>query len=246
VLPLIRSEFRKLSTVRGPWLLLAAGPLLVVAGVTGLVQSGGNVHEPATQGKALAHVALAALFTLVFGIVAVAGEYRHGTVTDTFLSTPDRGRVVAAKLAVYGATGAVAGLVSAAAAVAVTAGWWAAKGGSFQLSAAGSLRILIGGVAVNVAFAAIGVGVGALVCNLAAAIAAALAWIAVVEGIAGQLAGAGLARWLPFSASEALGRADMIGAARLLPQWGGGLVLAGYAIAFAAAAMVTTLRRDVT
>jgi len=246
VLPLIRSEFRKLSTVRGPWLLLAAGPLLVVAGVTGLVQSGGNVHEPATQGKALAHVALAALFTLVFGIVAVAGEYRHGTVTDTFLSTPDRGRVVAAKLAVYGATGAVAGLVSAAAAVAVTAGWWAAKGGSFQLSAAGSLRILIGGVAVNVAFAAIGVGVGALVRNLAAAIAAALAWIAVVEGIAGQLAGAGLARWLPFSASEALGRADMIGAARLLPQWGGGLVLAGYAIAFAAAAMVTTLRRDVT
>ncbi len=246
MLPLIRSEFRKLSTVRGPWLLLAAGPLLVVAGVTGLVQSGGNVHEPATQGKALAHVALAALFTLVFGIVAVAGEYRHGTVTDTFLSTPDRGRVVAAKLAVYGATGAVAGLVSAAAAVAVTAGWWAAKGGSFQLSAAGSLRILIGGVAVNVAFAAIGVGVGALVCNLAAAIAAALAWIAVVEGIAGQLAGAGLARWLPFSASEALGRADMIGAARLLPQWGGGLVLAGYAIAFAAAAMVTTLRRDVT
>ncbi len=246
MLPLIRSEFRKLSTVRGPWLLLAAGPLLVVAGVTGLVQSGGNVHEPATQGKALAHVALAALFTLVFGIVAVAGEYRHGTVTDTFLSTPDRGRVVAAKLAVYGAIGAVAGLVSAAAAVAVTAGWWAAKGGSFQLSAAGSLRILIGGVAVNVAFAAIGVGVGALVCNLAAAIAAALAWIAVVEGIAGQLAGAGLARWLPFSASEALGRADMIGAARLLPQWGGGLVLAGYAIAFAAAAMVTTLRRDVT
>ena len=246
MLPLIRSEFRKLSTVRGPWLLLAAGPLLVVAGVTGLVQSGGNVHEPATQGKALAHVALAALFTLIFGIFAVAGEYRHGTVTDTFLSTPDRGRVVAAKLAVYGATGAVAGLVSAAAAVAVTAGWWAAKGGSFQLSAAGSLRILIGGVAVNVAFAAIGVGVGALVCNLAAAIAAALAWIAVVEGIAGQLAGAGLARWLPFSASEALGRADMIGAARLLPQWGGGLVLAGYAIAFAAAAMVTTLRRDVT
>src|SRR6266516_3717995 len=115
VLPLIRSEWRKLSTVRGPWLLLAAGPLLVVAGITGLVQSGGNVHEPATQGKALAHVALAALFTLVFGIFAVAGEYRHGTVTDTFLSTPDRGRGVAAKLAVYGSAGAVAGLVSAAA-----------------------------------------------------------------------------------------------------------------------------------
>jgi ABC-2 type transport system permease protein len=241
----IRSEFRKLSTVRSPWLLLAAGPLLVVAGVTGLVQSGGDVHDPAIQAKALAHVALAALFTLILGVFAVAGEYRHGTVTDTFLSTPGRGRVVAAKLAVYGAAGAVAGLVSAAVAVVVTAAWWAAKGGSFHLSA-GSLRILAGGVAVNIAFAAIGVGVGALLRNLALAIAAVLAWIALVEGVAGQLAGAGLARWLPFSASEALGRVTMIGPARPLPQWGGGLVLAGYAIAFAAAAMVTTLRRDVT
>ncbi len=58
--------------------------------------------------------------------------------------------------------------------------------------------------------------------------------------------GAGLARWLPFSASEALGQVNMTGTARLLPQWGGAVVLAGYAIAFAAAAMVTTLRRDVT
>jgi ABC-2 type transport system permease protein len=66
------------------------------------------------------------------------------------------------------------------------------------------------------------------------------------EAGCGQLIGAGPARWLPFSASEALGRANMTGAPRFLPQWGGGLVLAGYAIAFAAAAMVTTLRRDVT
>jgi ABC-2 type transport system permease protein len=246
VLPLIRSEFRKLSTVRSPWLLLAAGPVLVVAGVTGLVQSGGDVHDPATQSKALAHVALAALFTLIFGIFAVAGEYRHGTITDTFLSTPGRDRVVAAKLAVYGSVGAVAGLVSSAVAVVVTAAWWSAKGGSFHLSAGGSWRTFAGGVAVNVAFAAIGVGVGALLRNLAVAIAAALAWVALVEGIAGQLIGSGLARWLPFSASQALGRADLTGTARLLPQWGGGLVLAGYAIAFAAAAMVTTLRRDVT
>ena len=246
MLPLIRSEWRKLSTVRGPWLLLAAGPLLVVAGVTGLTQSGGNVHDPGTASKALAHVTLAALFTLICGIFAVAGEYRHGTITDTFLSSPDRGRVVTAKLAVYAAVGAVAGLVSAVVAVAATAAWWAAKGGGFHLWAADSWRTLAGGVAVNIAFAAIGVGIGALVRNLAVAIAAALAWIALIEGIAGQLAGSGLARWLPLRASEAVGRADLTGASRLLPQWGGGLVLAGYAIAFAAVATVATLRRDVT
>ena len=69
MLPMIKSEFRKLGTVRSPWLLLAAGPLIVVAGITGLVKSGANVHDPAVQSKALAHVGLAAVFTLIFGIL---------------------------------------------------------------------------------------------------------------------------------------------------------------------------------
>jgi len=242
----IRSEFRKLGSVRSPWLLLAAGPLIVVAGITGLIQSGGNVHDPAVQSRALAHVGLAALFTLLFGIMAVAGEYRHGTITDTFLSSPARGRVIAAKLASYGLVGAAAGLVSSVVAIGVTAAWWAAEGGSFHPGAGGTWLTLGGGLAANVAFAVIGVGVGALIRNLVAAVAAALAWIALVEGTAGQIAGPGPARWLPFYASEALGRTNLSAAGHLLPQWAGGLVLAGYAAAFAAAAVVTTLRRDVT
>ena len=246
MLPMIHSEIRKLSTVRGPWLLLAAGPLIVIAGIAGLVQSGGNVHNPAEQDRALAHVGLAALVSLIFGILAVAGEYRHGSITDTFLSFPGRGRVLAAKLAVYGLVGAAAGLVTSVVALAVTAAWWAAKGGTLQLSAGATWGTLGGGLAASLAFAAIGVGVGALIRNLVAAVAVALAWIALVEGIAGQLLGSGLARWLPFYASEALDRASLTGSARLLPQWGGALVLLGYAAAFAAAAVITTLRRDVT
>jgi ABC-2 type transport system permease protein len=245
VLPQIRTELRKLATIRSPWLLLAAGPLIVVAGITGLVLSGANVHDPAIQSRAMAHVGLAAVFTLIFGILAVAGEYRHGTITDTFLSFPARGRVIAAKLAVYGLAGAAAGLVSSAVALAATAAWWAAKGGAFHLSAAGTWQTLAGGVAANGAFALIGVGLGALIRNVAGAVALALAWIALIEGIAGQLIGPGLARWLPFYASEALDRAA-ITATRLLPQWGGGLVLLGYAAVFGAVAELVTLRRDVT
>jgi ABC-2 type transport system permease protein len=246
VLLMLNSEFRKITSLRGPWLLLAAGPLIVVAGVTGLVESGGNVHDPAAQRQALAHVGLAAVVTLIFGIIAVAGEYRHGSITDTFLSFPDRRRIIAAKLAVYGLIGAAAGLVSAAVAVAVTAAWWSAKGGTFRLSASQTWLTLGGGLAACFAFAVIGVGLGALVRNLAGAVALALAWIALAEGIVGQLIGSGLARWLPFYASEALDRTNLAGTTRLLPQWAGGLVLLGYAAAFAVAAVVTTLRRDVT
>jgi ABC-2 type transport system permease protein len=243
---MLHSEYRKLTTVRSPWLLLAAGPLIAAAGVAGLVVSGTNVHDPAAQGRALAHVGLAAIVTLIFGILAVAGEYRHGTITDTYLSFPARGRVVMAKLAVYGLAGAAAGLVSSAMAIAATAAFWAAKGAAFDLWAGRTWLTIAGGVAANLALAAIGVGLGALIRNVVVAVAAALAWIALVEGIAGQLLGPGLARWLPFYASAALDKAALGPAGRLLPQWGGGLVLAGYAAAFAGAAVLTTLKRDVT
>lgn len=239
---LIRGEFRKLATIRGPWVLLACGPLIVIAGVTGLIVSGGDVHDRSVQNAALAHVSLAGLLTLIFGILAVAGEYRHRTITDTYLGEPARGRVLAAKLVVHGAVGAVAGLVSAGVAVATTAIWWTVKGGALSLSGADAWRTILGGAAVNLAFAMIGVGVGALVRNVVVAVAVALAWIAVIEEIVGQLIGTGLARWLPFAAGEALGRTATGG----LPQWAGGLVLLGYTAAFAVAALLITLRRDVT
>lgn len=243
---LLGSEVRKIASLRGPWLLLAAGPLIVVAGITGLVESGGNVRDPAEQSQALGHVGLAAIVTLLFGIIAVAGEYRSGSITDTYLSFPDRRRVIAAKLAVYGLIGAAAGLVSSLTALAVTAAWWSARGGALHLSGADARLTLGGGVAANLGFAVVGVGVGALIRNLAAAIAAALVWIALVEGIVAQLTGAGLARWLPLRASEALDRSSLFGAGQTLSQWAGGLVLLGYAGIFAAVAIVTTLRRDVT
>jgi ABC-2 type transport system permease protein len=243
---ILRSELRKLTSVRAPWLLLAAGPLIVVAGVSGLVESGGNVRDPSVQAQALAHAGLAAIITLLFGIMAVAGEYRHAAITDTYLSFPARGRVIAAKLAVYGAVGAGAGLASSGVALAATAAWWAAKGAALHLSAADTWLTLAGGAAANLAFAIIGVGLGALIRNLVAAVAAGLAWIALIEGIAGQLLGSSLARLLPLHASEALDRTSILGGGRLLPQWGGAIVLLGYAAAFAAAAALTTLRRDVT
>jgi ABC-2 type transport system permease protein len=243
---LIRTEVLKLRTVRGPWLVLAASPLLVLAGISGLVVSGGDLHDPAAQAKALAHVGLTAIFALAFGILAVAGEYRHKTITDTYLSTPARGRVIGAKLAVYALVAALAALVTSVVALGVAAAWWSAKGVPFAWGDTAMWTTIGGGIAWNTAFAAMGVGLGALIRNLTGAIAAALAWIALVEAIVGQLIG-NLARWLPFYAGQALGAGGKAMLPEgLLPRWGAALVLAAYAAAFAVAAVTTSVRRDVT
>jgi ABC-2 type transport system permease protein len=243
---LIRSEVLKLRTVRGPWLLLATGPVLVIAGISGLVVSGTNVHDPAAQAKALSHVGLTSIFTLLFGILAVAGEYRHRTITDTYLSTPARGRVIGAKLVVYAALAALAGVMSTLVGLAVAAAWWADKGASFGWGDSAMWATIGGGIAWNTIFAAIGVSAGALIRNLVGAVAAALAWIALVEGVVGQLIG-NLARWLPFYAGQALGA----GGTAMLPEpllsrLGALVVLLAYTAIFTLAAITISVRRDVT
>ncbi|MEU7868271.1 hypothetical protein [Dactylosporangium sp. NPDC049140] len=216
---------RKLVTVRPPWLLLAAAVAIVAIGAGSRI-----VKHPEDASGAAAHAGLAALFPLVLGIMALAGEYRHRTVADTYLSTPDRARVLLQKFTVYTIVGAGFGIVAAAtAAVIVLAG---AEGGL-------PYATLAGAVAWNTLFAAIGVGLGALVRSQVAAIAGALAWLALVEGVAAELLGDDAARWLPFRAATALG--GMPGAT--LSQGTAAAVLGAYALAFIGAAFAMR-RRD--
>ena len=95
---MIAAEFLKLRTVRTVWILLAVGQLVIVAGVSGKLLNADDPGSAVTQQQAVGHIGMVSLFSLLLGIVAVAGEHRHRTVTDVYLATPRRGRVLLAKL----------------------------------------------------------------------------------------------------------------------------------------------------
>jgi len=241
---LVSNEFLKLRTTRSPFVVVAAAQLVVVLGISGVFVSGRDPRDAQTVLLAFSHVGIVSVFSLMLGIVAVAGEYRNKTVTDTYLTTPSRGRVIAAKIVAYEVVGVVIGLLATITALATTAVWLGVKGTGLDLAMPGLGRTVVGCVVWNVCFAAVGVGVGALVRNLSGAVAGALVWIAVVEGMVGQLIGAA-ARWLPFRAGGALQGLPAINGEQL-SQVGGGLVLVVYAAAFVAVALATSMRRDVT
>ncbi len=242
---LLASEVLKLRTIRFPWVLLGGCMLLVTAGVFGVIASGADVHDPDNASKALAHIGLVAVFGLVLGITAFAGEHRHHTIVDTYLASPRRSRVFSAKLIVYGAAGTAYGVASAAIAVLVTFVVFSAKGGSLDVTAGSTWQTIVGGIGWNLGFTVIGVSVGALIRNVATAISVALGWIAVVEGVIGQLIGQSTSRWLPFASGLALGRADPTNTEQLA-QWMAALAIVAYATSFALAARSFTLERDVT
>ena len=187
---------------------------------------------------------LGALFAALLGAMSITAEIRHGTIRPTFLVSPWRGRVVAAKVWVSTLIGAGFGLAASTLAAGVGTATLAARGIDVQLNGGDYALLLAGGAAAAALWAAIGVGLGAVVRSQVPTIVGISAWLLFVEGLlVGDITGvADVGRFAP----GALGMAasgqepDTL----LAPAVGVGL-LALYAVAAAAAGWVATTRRDV-
>ena len=183
------------------------------------------------------------LIVLIRGILMVAGEFRHNTVTSTFLLSPDRKKVIGAKLVTAGIVGMGLAVAVSALTLAIALPWLAAKNIEVSLLSGDVLEVLLGAMAATALYALVGVGLGCILRNQTAAVIVTLAWVMLVEALViGFIPSVG--RWLPGGAAAALtDTATLKGG--LLPMWAGAAVLTAYGLGFATAGTRFVLRKDI-
>ena len=268
------SEFQKVFTTRMWWLiaLLLVVYVAFLAGGFGaflgwtienpdLAENTGNNTQlpPGMQLAPLIYSfasSVGYVFPVLLGALAVTGEFRHKTLTPTFLAEPHRSTVLSAKFVSQLIVGAGLGVIAFATSVGTGAAALAAFGLDTELDTSDTWALIGRGVLAMAMWATIGVGLGTLVTNQVAAIVIVIAFTQFVEPILRLAASlndvtAQIGQFLPGAASDALVGASFysiaaVGSSVTLEWWQGGLVLLAIGTVATIVGGATTWRRDVT
>ena len=174
----LQAELIKLRTTRTFAALVlsaAALSLLVVVLTTSLSDA-----WDANDARNLFTADFTSLFIILLGVMGMAGEWRHRTITSTILAAPDRLRLLAAKMLSYAVAGMVVSFVVTAALMLV---------GTLILSSRGQTTLPAGELAdvmwrnlvVAAYLGAVGVCVGAIVRSQVGVIIGLLVWMLFLE-----------------------------------------------------------------
>lgn len=239
MIALFRSEFLKLRTTRTA-VVLALGlyAITAIAIVASLIVN--DSLDRSVQRDLPAAAGFAVLFAILFGILVMTGEYRHGTATPTFLATPRRERVLIAKTLAAAAGGLTLAFSALVLVYAVAIPWLLVTGDSVLLFERDPMRGALGLLAASAIWGALGVGVGAVVRSQVGAMIGVLVWFLILEPLVGHLS----SRFAPYLPGAALGA--IFEASDDLSSWAGAAVSLGYAAAFCLAGTLLTVRRDIT
>lgn len=245
---IVWTEFLKLRTTRLWWGLASA-----LLGLSALIAILTLVFAGETPGFALSgETAQRSLFTsagfnatfaLVFGIIGMAGEYKQGTITPTFLAAPQRWRVIVAKALAYAIGGFLLGLSSNLLVAGIAYVGLAIKDIEVVVPASEVFELLGGSTATAAFFGVLGVAVGAVIPNQIAALIGALVEQLIAEPL--------LFNFFPEEARFLIGGAGAIlsGTPNLgatLSLWAAAGVLAAWCLALLALGSVVTERKDIT
>ncbi|HSR44739.1 MAG TPA: hypothetical protein VLT15_05835 [Acidimicrobiia bacterium] len=241
----VRAEIRKLTSTKMPISFLAvlvaigAGTATAVAFGTDMDGSKTFISTAADQQSLMAFAANALVIAGLFGAMAVAREYGHGTVVLTFLTTPRRPRAVLAQFAAVFVAGSILGLAGAGVSAGSVAVGLTATDYGFMVSGADLAQVLAASTLAGGAGAVLGAGIGALVRNTGGAVTGTILLLLILPPLAVQ-AVAESASWIPNTLANVVSGVDTatgIGAA---------IVAIGlWAVVPAAIGLVAVARRDV-
>ena len=259
---LIRAELLKLVTTR-----LTYGLAVTAAALTALFSllennragvSGTGV-PPISTPDGLSTVTtvtgFAMLFAAVLGSIIANGEFRHFTATLTYLATPKRARVLAAKTVVAVSIGSLFGLVAGIISSGIGLVFIAAHHDHVALSTGALIGHVAGAVVGAALLAGLGIAVGSLIRSQLVTVIGTFVWAIIFESVIGGLY-TSVRPYLPYTAATTLAGVKLGGAAfgpahglsggGPLPFVAAAALIAGVAVATALVASRTALRRDIT
>jgi len=159
----LRAELLKAGTTR---LLLWFGLGLLAFLVLVLSIHIGS-HDPAslrelsTQRSVFAFAGLTAVIAILIGAILITAEYAHGTINQSFLAVPARGKLLLAKLSAALLVVLALAIGADLATLLIAELWFHGRGATLHLGRY-TLAPFLGAVGASMLAAAIGVGIGAL------------------------------------------------------------------------------------
>ncbi len=256
---ILKSELLKIVYLRSNWFLLIAaalfGVLNTVATAFAIDSDSGNFGLPNTETQTgvdsvYANSVGSYIFALIVGILMVTGEFKHGTAIGTFLATPRRNMVLAAKVITGSIVGMAIQLISFIAAIAGAALYLSAQPNSASPTDGRWLLYLSTALLSGAVLGIVGIGIGALIKSQAIAITGSLLWLFILEGlitiflpsIGKYLRSGAITGMLDFEIGP--NSFDYDPNNYLSPSLSV-LVLIGYGVIFTLIAARTTLRKDI-
>jgi hypothetical protein len=199
----------------------------------------------AGQTQAIGIPAEALLIATVLGVVMASGEFRHRTATTTYLATPNRVRVLAAKATAAASVGLLFGLAGAIVSTTIGLSFVSAGGHQLLLSASTIARYATGATLAAALFAALGVALGSLIRSQVGAIIGVFLWAFVIEQTIGGIF-TSTQRFLPYTAAATMAGVKLGTSASHLPFAAAAALVAVVAGLMSILATRTTVRSDIS
>lgn len=243
----LRSELLKQRTTRTTGALL--GWMLVLIALIVLLHSFGlsasTLRVASNQPKVYGWgTSIGALFAALVGALSITSEIRTGTIRPTLLATPNRTRVIGAKMIAAAIAGVAVGFLAEALVSVIASAAFAIRGIPIALTTGEFAQMLTGGAAAAALWAAIGTGVGAIVRTQVGAVVGLCVWSLLIETVLiGEIPSIG--KYTPGASAGAL--AGMLQSAtnlKLVTPAVGALLLVAYTALAASAGALTTEQRD--